>query len=355
MKRNIFRVLLSAVLLMCSMSVFANGTNIDGIYYVLDQNNKTAAVTYGNRPTPEYRLSIEIPREVLYKDTKYTVTSVTDYAFAYCPELITVILPSTITSIGMLAFGDCPSLRSITIPYGVTRVGVEAFRNCTRLESIVIPGNVTSIESGAFLGCSGLTSVSISEGVESIGAGAFSGCSSLTLITIPSSVTSIKSDLFQSCFNLTSLIVLATNPPTLDGDVDVELSFPVYVPNVQAYANWGGLTNFKDLDDYKPDALSEIYDTMQGETSSVYLKGLVQENVDVIKDSDNDDYAVINRHRIEAINKLKAVVSTYKDIKSAELGDLTTPQTGCAAVKVTKDDKEIILYAPDKVEYIITK
>ena len=177
-----------------------------------------------------------------------------------------------------------------------------------------------------------MTSVSISEGVENIGGHAF-----------------------ESCSNLTSVIVLAKDPPTLnENDLGVEENVLLYVPDVLAYKNlkWGGFANIRDLDDYKPDAIADIYNAMQGEKSSTYLNGLVQNYLNAINNS--DDYAVINKNRVEAIGKLNSVISTYKEIKTAELGDLGTEKPG-PAVKVTKGDTEVILYAPDKVEYIIKK
>ena len=233
------------------------------------------------------------------------------------------------------AFRQCSGLREITIPTNVENIGNGAFYGCTFLTSVTIPSSVTSIGDFAFEGCSGLTSVSISEGVENIGGHAF-----------------------ESCSNLTSVIVLAKNPPTLnENDLGVEKNVLLYVPNVLAYKNlkWGGFANIRDLDDYKPDAIADIYNAMQGEKSSTYLNGLVQNYLNAINNS--DDYAVINKNRVEAIGKLNSVISTYKEIKSAEFGEfaeMRTPRPG-TAVKVTKGDDEVILYAPDKVEYIIRK
>lgn len=49
-----------------------------------------------------------------------------------------------------------------------------------------------------------------------------------------------------------------------------------------------------------------------------------------------------------------AIASYYSEKGKAEaLGEMgTPPQTGCAAVEVTKDDKTVTLYAPEKVKII---
>ena len=358
MKTKNTRLLLSAVLMMCCMSVFSeNGTNIGGIYYILDQANKTAVVTYGNpNGTSEYVEILSIPSEVIHDETTYTVTSIGDRAFINCSSLESVDIPSTVMSIGEQAFCGCSSLERLLIPERVNSIGNSAFQGCSGLTSITIPESVRSIGNFAFKDCSVLTSVSISEGVENIGEYAFGSCSKLTTITIPSSVKSLGCRPFVSCANLTSIIVLATNPPVLDGNYfGVVKGVLLHVPDVQAYenSNWEGITDIRNVANYKPDALADIYKAMQGERSSAYLNGLVQNNLNAINNS--DDYAVINKNRVEAIGKLKPVISIYKEIKTAELGSLTTPQTGSTAVKVTKGDKEVILYAPDKVEYIIIK
>ena len=111
-----------------------------------------------------------------------------------------------VTTIGNFAFAECSNLINVTIPNSVTSIGENAFEFCSRLTNVNIPNSVTSIESEAFFCCSSLTSVSIPDSVTSIGEYAFSGCSSLTSVTIPSSVTTIK-NLFQYCSSLTSVTI----------------------------------------------------------------------------------------------------------------------------------------------------
>lgn len=69
------------------------------------------------------------------------------------------------------------------------------------------------------------------------------------------------------------------------------------------------------------------------------------------EDKATNDYVVLINNRVEAINKLKAVVSIYKDIKSAELGTLATPQAG-KAIEVIKGEKKVVLYGHDRVNFI---
>ena len=82
-----------------------------------------------------------------------------------------------------------------------------------------------------------------------------------------------------------------------------------------------------------------------------------------ISDTDNDNVKAIAANAETAINAATSIheidaikTQALADIASAKaiLGPLGTEQPG-PAVKVTKGDKEVILYLPDKVEYIIRK
>ena len=92
-----------------------------------------------------------------------SVTSIGDYAFAYCDSLESVTIPDSVTSIGDRAFSGCDSLASITIPDSVTSIGVYAFYWCSSLESVTIGDSVTSIGYRAFNDCNSLESVTFKD------------------------------------------------------------------------------------------------------------------------------------------------------------------------------------------------
>ena len=92
------------------------------------------------------------------------VTSIGDYAFYACTNLISITIPSSVTSIGFSAFSWCSNLTSITIPSSVTSIRDSAFQNCTGLTSIKIPKSVTSIGDYAFSDCDNLTEVLLEGG-----------------------------------------------------------------------------------------------------------------------------------------------------------------------------------------------
>ena len=102
----------------------------------------------------------------------------------------------------------------------VSSIGDWAFAFCSTLTSVTIGTNVTSIGEGAFAFCSGLTNVTIPDSVTTIGEGAFASCSSLTSVTVGNSVTSIGNWAFDDCCNLTGVYFRGNAPsPTNDSSV----------------------------------------------------------------------------------------------------------------------------------------
>ena len=102
------------------------------------------------------------------------------------------IIPNTVTSIGDYAFAGCRNLMGLTIPNTVTSIGYNAFQYCSGLKEITIPNSVTKILSYTFADCTGLTSVNIPNTVTAIGWYAFTNCNELkdvySYITDPLSV-----------------------------------------------------------------------------------------------------------------------------------------------------------------------
>ena len=200
---------MSTLLLSVFFAVTASAydVEVDGLYYNLNETEKTAEVTYKEQYKASYSGSVEIPSSIVINEVEYKIASIGDWAFSRCSGLTSIIIPNSVTSIGDYAFSGCTGLTSITIPNSVTSIGDGTFSDCTNLTSITIPNSVTSIENSAFSGCSYLTSITIPNSVTSIGDYAFSECTYLTSITIPNSITSIGNKAFYGCSGLTSITI----------------------------------------------------------------------------------------------------------------------------------------------------
>ena len=236
--------LLLILSLFSSFSALAYDCKVDGIYYDLNNDDKTASVTYMGLYTSDnkdaYVGNIIIPESITYSGTTYSVTSIGDNAFWGCSGLTSVTIPNSVSYIGEAAFGGCSGLTSVTvdknngtydsrdncnaiietstnklivgcnntiIPNSVTAISEYAFFRCSGLTSVTIPNSVTSIGDGAFCDCTGLTFVSIPNSVTSIGYNTFYYCSGLTSVTIPNSITSIGDRAFEGCSGLTSVTI----------------------------------------------------------------------------------------------------------------------------------------------------
>ena len=265
---------LSLLLFLLTISIhsYAHDVEIDGIYYNLDSENKTAEVTHKDNIVNCYSGNVKIPESIVRNGVEYAVTSIGVSAFASCSNLNSVVIPNSIIIIRWLAFDGCSGLTTVTIPnsvtsieksvfsdcsnlaqikvedgnikydsrnncnaiiesssntlisgckntiipYGISSIGSSAFARCLGLSSIEIPQSVISIESGAFSDCSGLTSIKIPYGVKTINVSAFGHCENLTSVTIPNSVTNIGNWAFGMC-GLTS-VTIPNSVETINGN-----------------------------------------------------------------------------------------------------------------------------------------
>ncbi len=158
--------------------------------------------------------------------------SIKEYAFAACPQLSEVTLPSYAESLSSYVFANDYALTSVTFSEGVSYLGSRVFTNtnireltypatlsyCATgvlydtviekvifadgteiiaenacygapyLKSVVIPDSCTIIEAGAFRACSVLDNIALPKNLRNIGSNAFYDCAMLSSVNIPAGV-----------------------------------------------------------------------------------------------------------------------------------------------------------------------
>ena len=234
---------------------------VDGIYYDLDNNKQTAAVSFpGSIPTGgAYRGDIVIPSSVAYDGITYSVTSIGHSAFKNCENVSSVTIPNTVTIIEEEAFAECRYLRPISIPNSVTTIKDRAFYHCTFcLTSITIPNSVTSIGEEAFSQCGSLVSAAIGTGLINIEKKAFYGS------------------------NLKELVMYSPIPPTIINDsleiAKPYMGYPTFPKSVVIYIPCGSFEAYSESNwrFYNVQYSAEVYNNFEIDVeSSDSLKGSV--------------------------------------------------------------------------------
>lgn len=281
LSRRLFTVI---IMMVASVLCTEAQTLIDGLYYNLDSNTKTASVSENKSASGD----IVIPEKVSYGNVEYTVTSLEVNCFKSCKKLKSIRIPNTVTSIGSYAFFVCASLEKIEIPNSVNYIGIDAFSACYSLESIIIPSSVTQIQGPLFSHCHNIRSIKVAQNnkvydsrdncnaiIETATNTLISACSYSTIpssvttikysaffhseylasIDIPNSVTTIENYAFSGCAMLTQITCRANVPPTIltSSTFDkVDKSIPVHVPasSIDAYKSaqyWSEFTNFQAI------------------------------------------------------------------------------------------------------------
>lgn len=104
-----------------------------------------------------------IPGTVDYSGHNFTVTSISDNAFANS-AIAEISIAGNVKTIGENAFMNCTSLASVIIEEGTETIGKYSFSN-TALTEVVLPKGMKEVGYGAFLGCRSLSALTLPEGV----------------------------------------------------------------------------------------------------------------------------------------------------------------------------------------------
>ena len=338
-----------------------------------------------------------------------TVTMIGYSSFEMCKKLTSITIPNSVSSIGDQAFHLCSSLQSVTIGAFVQSIGDRAFYECSISRMTFYPTKMPSLGYIAipqhsdlkilcmdthdytdamlsFVGEGGMLVVEIkgfgtddipkyyNSVIEAIDLAADrNGLSIEEKSAIEGYKTAISegNEVAGNELAAHKFIALAGIRQAMPRDGLYEKEQAEVNEKMTSINNAGSLAALYtaqkgafdciELHVYKTSALAAIEEAMQGNTSSKFLQYFVKEQVDAIIGA--SDTGTIDSNWDTAVNKLKEVLDTYNTIKEEgrvagkadAFGSLGTKQNG-PAVKVTdKDDNEIILYAPKKVEYIKVK
>ena len=200
-KTTMKRIFLLFSLLLGVLSAWAYDVELDGIFYNLDKENKTASVA-----SYSYKGAVVIPETISVDGKAYTVTSLGEKCFSGCSGLTSITIPNTVTRIGEYCFSSCGGLESIVVESGNTVY--DSRENCNAI-----------IETATNTMLSGCRNTTIPNSVTSLGNGCFWFCSGLTSITIPNSVTSLGRYCFDCCLGLTEVHANCETPPATGYDI----------------------------------------------------------------------------------------------------------------------------------------
>ena len=155
----------------------------DVYYTCLDDAMTVAAIDKEGR----YMYTYHAPA---IKEANLTsATTIGEYAFAYCRDMVSVVLGEAITELKPYTFAGCSGLTTINLA-GIKTVGEYAFTECGALVAADLSA-ATSIGEYAFVYNSALQSVTFCSEGATIGEGAFSYCEALTAVNNLGKVTEI--------------------------------------------------------------------------------------------------------------------------------------------------------------------
>lgn len=242
MKRSVLTFLLSVF----TSSLFANGIEIGGLYYLLDQETHSATLTYSSDTVTSsiysnYSGEVTIPDTVVYEGEKYAVEAIGASAFQHCGAVTNVIMPKTVKRIEPYAFSGV-GCRTFVIGEGVERIENNAFVGSGMITSITFPKTLTyigamafhkclftavdfptgdqplEIAKQAFYQCWMLKTVTLGDNVASVAHQSF-GDTQLSSVTFPKGFRTYHSNAFYGCAGLQNFYVDEENPyfSSLDG------------------------------------------------------------------------------------------------------------------------------------------
>lgn len=174
--------------------------------------------------------------ESVFEETKLksiqlptTIKRIGDRAFAYCFDLVDVVLGEGLTDLGKESFKCCYNLKNVSLPNSLRLIGDDCFCFCYCINKLIMGPNIKRIGNYAFYVCMSLRHVDLPEGLKEIGKGAFAK-SGLFDIKIPESIRIINESVFANSM-LHSVLLSQSLRSIEDGAfLGLYLNEPVIIP-----------------------------------------------------------------------------------------------------------------------------
>lgn len=196
---------------------------IDGLYYILNYDDKTARVTAPDN-TGHYEGDIVVPDYVVQDGIKFAVTAIGDGAFSHITINSLQLPKNTLKRIGSMAFNNILGLTTLEIPESVTTLDEGAIEACRELESITVDeGNKHFATFDGVLMDKAQTRIitypaklaattyTVPATVKTIDKRAFRDLAYLTSVTIPASVSKLEYSMFYQSYSLNEINIDPAN------------------------------------------------------------------------------------------------------------------------------------------------
>ena len=97
------KIIITFFAMSIALIAMAETVQVGELSYNLNESEKTAEVTHSFVNNANYlgMTSIEIPSNINYNGTTYSVTSIGNWAFQECFSLTSITIPSSVTTIGL--------------------------------------------------------------------------------------------------------------------------------------------------------------------------------------------------------------------------------------------------------------
>lgn len=159
------RIILSLLLTVIAVAGWGQEFTIGKIKYVVTGDNTCSVAEF--MPGSNEEINVVVPSSVSNYNIQYTVEGINKLACLQAMKesgyVKSVILPNTLRYIKEGAFAGS-LIASIVIPEGVTTLGEYAFAHCRNLISVTLPSTLTTIEQCENASFYGTSSTSLSEG-----------------------------------------------------------------------------------------------------------------------------------------------------------------------------------------------